>query len=87
MSIRKDLTVTVTNPTEGTTLVVKTVASSRDKCLIQTDHAVFDIKEIEDALKEIKKFQEQAPEAPSNVLEEGEIGYVLEAPGDAIGGT
>lgn len=57
MSLAKDLTVTITNESEGTTLVLKTVSGLGNKVVaVSGDMGVFDLKEIEKALEEIQMF-------------------------------
>lgn len=59
MSLSKDLTITITNEIEGTVLVVKTVSAlGKDVVNVHGDNSTFTIQEIEDALKEIRKFNE-----------------------------
>lgn len=63
MSISRDLTVIVTNEEEGVTLTLKTVSSlGKDKVFISGDPSVHDIKEIEEALKNIQEFSREAEE-------------------------
>jgi hypothetical protein len=55
--ISKDLTVTITNPTEGITLTLKTVSAlGPGKVSIMADAGVYDTEELEDALVAIADF-------------------------------
>lgn len=57
MSLTKDLTVSVTNESEGTTLIIKTVSSLGNKVVaISGDMGVFDLKEIKKAIDEVEMF-------------------------------
>ena len=57
MSLSKDLTTTVTNDAEGSTIVLKTVSAvGKDKIFISGDGAIYDIKEIKEAIKGIEEF-------------------------------
>lgn len=80
MSVSKDLTVTVTNETEGVTLVMKTLSAlGKTKVSISGDPSVYDIKEIKQALKEIEEF------AGNNVKEEAQVSKVTEGYNDYLG--
>lgn len=57
MSLTKDLTVTITNESEGTTLILKTVSALNNKSItISGDMGVFDLKDIKKAIDEIEMF-------------------------------
>lgn len=57
MSLSKDLTVTITNETEGTTLVLKTVSAlGTEHLTLSGDPGVYAIKDLMNAIEEIKLF-------------------------------
>jgi hypothetical protein len=57
MSLKKDLTITLTNESEGTVLVLKTASALGNNVVsITGDHGVFDIKELQQALEEVQLF-------------------------------
>lgn len=58
MSITKDLSVTITNEAEGTTLTLKTVSAlGEDKVSIQGDPGVYEKEDLKKGLEEIEKFR------------------------------
>jgi hypothetical protein len=76
MSITKDLTVTVTNDSEGITTTFKTVSVlGATKVSISGDPGVFNIKELQDALNAVTEFNtisivtNQSPEGQDITLE------------------
>lgn len=67
MSIQKNLTVTVENPDEGVSIHFKTVSAlGKTKVSISGDPAVYEKKDIEEALKEIEAFLNPETGEPGN---------------------
>lgn len=70
MSLNKDLTITITNDTEGTTISLKTVSALGNGLIsISGDMGVFNLLDIQHALQELGQFNEEKEMTPNELIE------------------